>query len=31
MLSPKDSEDLKKIDLRHMCENVVHELEVVEK
>lgn len=31
MLSPKESEDLKKIDLRHMCENVVNELEVVEK
>lgn len=31
MISPKESEDLKKIDLRHMCENVVHELEVVEK
>lgn len=31
MLSPKESEDLKKIDLRHMCDNVVNELEVVEK
>jgi predicted nucleic acid-binding Zn-ribbon protein len=28
---PKEAQDLKKLDLRHMCETVVRELEVVEK
>jgi hypothetical protein len=32
MLSlPKDAQDLKKLDLRHMCDTVVRELEVVER
>lgn len=28
---PKEAQDLKKLDLRHMCDTVVKELEVVER
>ena len=31
MALPKDAQDLKKLDLRHMCDTVVKQLEKVEK